>query len=194
MLKGLAAAGAGVITGAANHGYVYQRRHLTVTRETIQVSGLSAALSGLRVGFLTDLHRSDTVPHEMATRPRSGAARGGPGPDRPRRRLRHDGERPLRYFVKPAAEALSPLHAKHGVFAVLGNHDDDQDMPAALTEAGSRCSGTRRTDRRSRRNARSGRGPFLDATRADIARVIRGASRNLILLAHNPARLRSSGA
>ena len=39
-----------------------------------------------------------------------------------------------RRFVEPAADALAPLSAPHGVFAVLGNHDDDRDMPAALRE------------------------------------------------------------
>ena len=32
----------------------------------------------------------------------------------------------------PAADALAALSAPHGVFAILGNHDDDRDMPAAL--------------------------------------------------------------
>lgn len=35
-----------------------------------------------------------------------------------------------RAFVGPVAELLAPLRAPHGVFAVLGNHDDDGDMPA----------------------------------------------------------------
>ncbi len=37
-----------------------------------------------------------------------------------------------RAFVEPVAELLAPLRAPHGVFAILGNHDDDRDMPAAL--------------------------------------------------------------
>ena len=39
-----------------------------------------------------------------------------------------------RTFVEPVAELLSPLaSAPNGAFAVLGNHDDDRDMPAALS-------------------------------------------------------------
>ena len=44
-----------------------------------------------------------------------------------------------REFVEPVAELLAPLRAPHGVFAILGNHDDDRDMPAALAAAASRC-------------------------------------------------------
>src|SRR5918999_775007 len=38
-----------------------------------------------------------------------------------------------RAYVQPVAELLAPLSAPYGVFAILGNHDDDRDMPAALT-------------------------------------------------------------
>lgn len=190
VLKGLAAAGVGVVAGAADHGYFYQRHHLAITRQTIQVSGLSEALTGLRVGFLTDLHRSDTVTHAMAdTAVQALLAEnldlivlGGDyvtwGGGRARR------------FVLPAAEALAPLRARHGVFAVLGNHDDDHDMPAALANNGF-------TVLRDARTRIVVRGESLDIagirfwTRKapDIARVVKGASSNLILLAHNPARL-----
>ena len=44
-----------------------------------------------------------------------------------------------RHYVGPAAEALAPLSAPHGVFGILGNHDDDHDMPAALTQNGVQC-------------------------------------------------------
>ena len=68
MLKGAAAAGIGAVTGSLAHGYFYERFHIALTRETLRVSGLPHALSGLRVGFVTDLHRSDTVSHEMVDR------------------------------------------------------------------------------------------------------------------------------
>ncbi len=41
-----------------------------------------------------------------------------------------------RAYVGPVAELLEPLTAPHGVFAILGNHDDDRDMPAALARNG----------------------------------------------------------
>ena len=68
-----------------------------------------------------------------------------------------------RDYVGPSAEALAPLAAPHGVFGILGNHDDDHDMPAALGEE-------RRADAEGRAHAaddqerddRSGRHPVLD--------------------------------
>src|SRR6476620_8914236 len=68
LLKGFAAAGIGAAAGAVAHGYLYERFHIDITRETLEVSGLPEALSGLRVGLVTDLHRSDTVSHEMIDR------------------------------------------------------------------------------------------------------------------------------
>jgi predicted MPP superfamily phosphohydrolase len=95
-----------------------------------------------------------------------------------------------RRFVVPAAEALSPLSAPNGIFAVLGNHDDDRDMPAALSAKGF-------VVLRDARTRLTIRGETLDIVgirywtrRAfDIGKVLRGASPNLLLLAHNPMRL-----
>src|ERR1700752_1077481 len=65
ILRGLGAAGLGALTGAVAHGYMYERHHIQVTREDLAVAGWPEALNGLRVGFLSDLHRSGTVSHQM---------------------------------------------------------------------------------------------------------------------------------
>lgn len=187
MLHGLAAAGIGLVTGALDHGYVYQRRHLVVTRETIQVSGLATALSGLRIGFLTDLHRSQAVSHEMA----DAAVRAllAEQPDL----ILLGGDYVTwgdRRYVGAAAEALAPLNAPHGVFAILGNHDDDKDMPTALAAKGLTVLRDARTRLRIRGESLDIAGiRFWTRKVADIARIVRGASTNLILLAHTPSRL-----
>ena len=187
MLHGLAAAGIGLVTGAADHGYVYQRRHLVVTHETIQVSGLATALSGLRIGFLTDLHRSQAVSHEMA----DAAVRAllAEQPDL----ILLGGDYVTwgdRRYVGAAAEALAPLSAPHGVFAILGNHDDDKDMPTALAAKGLTVLRDARTRLRIRGESLDIAGiRFWTRKVADIARIVRGASTNLILLAHTPSRL-----
>jgi hypothetical protein len=187
LLRGAAAAGIGALTGSVAHGYLYERHHIELTRETLRVSGLPAALSGLKIGFLSDLHRSQTVPHALiATAVEMVMA-----------------ERPDliilggdyvtwgdRKYVVPAAEAVAPLAAPHGIFAVLGNHDDDRDMPAALAARGIDVL-------RDARTQLSIRGESLDlagirywtSKASDIARVLRGASSNVILLAHTPKRL-----
>ena len=41
-----------------------------------------------------------------------------------------------RQYIGPSAEAMAHLSAPHGVFGILGNHDDDHDMPAALAKNG----------------------------------------------------------
>jgi predicted MPP superfamily phosphohydrolase len=188
----MAAVGIGALTGAASHGYMYGRRHLAITKTAIAVSGLSPALAGLRVGFLSDLHRSHTVPHELI----DAAVRLVLAEQPDLIVLGGDyvtwGDR---RFVEPAAEALAPLTAPHGVLAVLGNHDDDRDMPAALAARGF-------TVLRDQRTQVTIRGEKLDIagirfwTRkaVDIAYVLRGASSNLLLLAHNPRRLLEAAA
>ena len=122
------------------------------------------ALAGLRIGFLTDLHRSETVPHEIS-RPRGRAAHGRSG----RTSIVLGGDYVTwgdRDYVEPAAEALSGLSAPAGVFAILGNHDDDHDMPAALSAHGlHRAARRAHPDPRPRRAARPRRHPLLDPPR-----------------------------
>ena len=188
----MAVLGIGTATGAAAHGYMYARRHIEVTRTAMPVSGLPSSLSGLRIGFLSDLHRSGTVPQELV----EDAVR-----------LVLDEKPDLivlggdyvtwgdRAYVEPAAEALAPLTAPYGVLAVLGNHDDDRDMPAAMAARGF----TVLRDRRTQLTIRGERVDFAGIrfwTRkvADIAAVLKGASPNLILLAHDPRRFEEAAA
>ena len=50
------------------HGFLYERHHLELTRTRFPVSGLPEGLRGLRIGVLTDVHRSQAVSHEMVSR------------------------------------------------------------------------------------------------------------------------------
>jgi uncharacterized protein len=187
VLKGLAAAGVGVATGAGWHGFLYERNRIGVTYETLEVSGLPPAHSGLRIGFLTDLHRSMTGTHEMAARAVDLLMAEKPD------LIVLGGDYVTwaeRRYMEPAADALAPLSAPYGVFAVLGNHDDDREMPAALIArhfAVLRDARTRLTIN----------GDVLDIAGLrfwthrvpDITRVLKGASPNTILVAHTPKRL-----
>ena len=187
LLKGVAAAGVGAVTGSLAHGYLYERFHIELTRERLAVSGLPQALAGLRIGLVTDLHRSETVSHEMVDRAVRLVMAEAPdlvvlGGDYVTWRDRR--------FVAPAADALAPLSAPHGVFAVLGNHDDDRDMPAALSAKGFvvlRDARTRLTIRGEILDLAGIR--FWTSRPSEIASVLRGASPNVILLAHTPKRL-----
>ena len=65
LLRAAGAVALGTAAGTAAHGFLYERHHIEVTEQTLDVAGWPSALSGLRIGFLTDLHRSSTVSHEM---------------------------------------------------------------------------------------------------------------------------------
>ena len=187
VLKGLAGVALGAATGAGVHGFVYERHHLELTRATFPISGLPEALRGLRVGVLTDIHRSQTVSHEMvATAVRMLMAE---KPDLIVLGGDYVSWRDQRY-VDPAADALAPLSAPHGVIAILGNHDDDREMPAALAAKGF-------TVLKDARTRLAIRGEVMDVAGirywtykiSEIAHVMRGTVPHAILLAHTPKRL-----
>lgn len=151
------------------------------------MAGLPDAFSAFRIGFLTDLHCSETVPPALISRAVQLLLDERPdliilGGDYVTWRDRR--------FIEPAANLLAPLTAPHGVIAVLGNHDDDRDMPAALSAKGMTVLRDQRT-----RITRLGETLELAGVRywtrnpADIARIVRGASPHLVLVAHTPQRL-----
>jgi predicted MPP superfamily phosphohydrolase len=187
VLKGVAAAAIGASAGAVAHGYLYERFHVGLTAETLEVSGLPTALSGLRIGFLTDLHRSDTVTHDLIDSAVQLVMAQAPD------LIILGGDYVTwgdRRFVGPAADALAPLSAPHGVFAILGNHDNDHDMPPALTAKGFvvlRDARTRLTIRGETLDLAGVR--YWTRKPSEIAYVLRGAAPNVILLAHTPMRL-----
>jgi uncharacterized protein len=199
VLKGLAAVGVGTATGAAAHGFLYERHHIDVTRTVLRVAGLPEAISGLRIGFMSDLHRSSDVSQElielatsllMAERP-DLIVLGGDyvtwGGDY---KVRGD-----RHFVEQVAVAVSALAAPHGVFGVLGNHDDDRDMPAAMAERGVEILKDVRTRLTIKDQPLDLIGIRYWTTRVrDIAAIARGAAPMSILLAHNPSRLKEAAA
>src|SRR5437773_8734001 len=136
VLKALAGAGTAAIGVPSAYGFLYGRHALEVTRATLPVAKLPPALAGLRIGLLTDVHRSQWVSHDdvihavarlMDERPDLIVLGGdyvtwGGGSN-------HE-------YVRPSADALQPLSARYGVFGILGNHYDDHDMPNALTARG----------------------------------------------------------
>jgi len=187
LLKGLAGVAIGTATGAAAHGFLYERHHLELTKTSFPVPGLPEALRGLRIGLLTDIHRSELVSHEMiAAAVRIVMAE---KPDL----IVLGGDYVTwsdRRYMAPAAEALAPLSAPYGVIAILGNHDDEREMPAALAAKGF----TVLRDARTRLTIRGETMDFAGIkywTRklTDIAHVVRGAVPHTILLAHTPKRL-----
>ena len=192
VLKGALVAGAGTIAGSAAYGYAYERHALEVTRAEVPVAGLPPALAGLRVGLITDIHRSLFVSHDDLSRAVASLMREKP------ELIVLGGDYVTwgdRAFVGPSAEALDPLAAPYGVFGILGNHDDDHDMPAALARNGVQVlkdARTRLTIRHEKVDLVGIR--FWTKRQADIAALTRGASPMTILLAHDPRRLTEAAA
>jgi predicted MPP superfamily phosphohydrolase len=188
LLRLVGSAGIGATTGTLVYGTAYERHHLQRLERDVPVSGLPPALDGLRVGLITDVHHSAMVPAGEVTRAVQLLKDAAPdlvvlGGDY----VTYGDRR----FVGPVAELLAPLaDAPHGAFAVLGNHDDDRDMPAALSGQGF-------TVLRDQRTALTIRGERLDLaglrfwTRRPehVATILRGAGETTVLMAHDPRRL-----
>jgi uncharacterized protein len=187
VLKTFLGTGLGAVAGAGSYGYLYERHAIEVTRVDVPVVGLPPALIGFRIGFLTDVHRSRWVSHDdviravellMNERP-DLAVLGGD--------YVTWGDR---QYVRASAEALGPLSAPHGVYGILGNHDDDHDMPAALAARGVEMLKDARTTITIRGEVVDLVGiRFWTKRASDIASLARGATGTLVLLAHDPRRL-----
>lgn len=187
-LKTVLASGVGLVTGTFAYGSVYERHQLGRTDMDLPVSGLPPALDGLRIGLITDVHHSATVSAEDVSRAVEVLRRARPD------MIVLGGDYVSfaeRRFVGPVAELLSPLvDAPLGSFAVLGNHDDDRDMSAALAGQGFAVL-------RDQRTAITARGERVDIagirfwTRkpSEIATVLRGSGETTLLLSHDPRRL-----
>jgi predicted MPP superfamily phosphohydrolase len=186
VVKALLAAGVGGITGGGAYGYLYGRHALEITDTTMPVVGLRPALAGLRIGLITDIHCSRWVSTEDISRAVSLLMRHRPD------LIVLGGDYVTwgdRAFVAPSAEALAPLSAPYGVFGILGNHDDDHDMPAALAARGVQMLKDARTRVTIRNEAIEFVGiRFWTKRAADIAQLTRGANGTVVLLAHDPRR------
>jgi uncharacterized protein len=191
-LKGLAATGCGAFSGAAIYGAAYERHRIGTTEVTLPVWGLPPGLDGIRIGFLTDIHHSSTVPaSDVAYAVRLVLEQ---RPDL----IVLGGDYVTfgdRAYVQPVAELLAPLEAPHGVFAILGNHDDDRDMPAALAAQHIEVLKDARTRIEVRGEPLEVAGVrFWTRKFEDVARVVKKATNTLLLLAHDPRRITEAAA
>jgi predicted MPP superfamily phosphohydrolase len=187
VLKAGASVLAGTAAGVLSHGYAYERFALQVIREDLPVWGLAPEHDGVRIGLITDLHHSEftnqadigrAVALLMAQRP-DLVVLGGDYVSMQNRR-----------YMEPCAEALGPLAAPNGVFAILGNHDDDRDMPAALARRGFAVLRDRRTTITVNGAPLALAGiRFWTRQTAAIRRIVTGSTHPTILLAHDPRRL-----
>ncbi len=191
-LNALMAGGVGTVIGGGAYGLAYSRHNIQVVRTDIPVSGLHPALHGLRIGLITDLHHSEMVPAQDIVR--AASLMMAEGPDL----IVLGGDYVTwgdRSYVVPCSEALGGLSAPFGVYAVVGNHDDDRDLPAALISHGYEVLRDDRTTLRIRGEQLDLVGVRYWTRRArDIARLTKGAESTVILLAHDPRRLDEAAA
>jgi predicted MPP superfamily phosphohydrolase len=183
----LGALGAGVACGTLVHGYAWARHALQLTQTELPLRGLPAALDGLRIGFLTDLHLSELVPAEDVAH--AVAAINAARPDL----IVLGGDYVSfadRGYMDPVAELLSPLRAPHGVFGIVGNHDDESAMPSALRRRGIEMLLDDRTalEIRGERLELAGAKFWTRALRP-LAAIVQGAKAPVLLLAHDPRRI-----
>jgi predicted MPP superfamily phosphohydrolase len=187
-LKGVLAGAAAAIGGTAAYGVAYGRHHLGATEATLPVAGLPAALNGLRIALLTDIHHSALVGADdiraavnltLSLRPDLIVLGGDYVTFADRE------------YVGPVAELLAPLKAPQGVFAILGNHDDEKEMPAALVRRGFEVLKDDRTRVTLRGEALELAGiKFWTRRPSDIyERTLKNARDTVLLLAHDPRRL-----
>ncbi|MCC7242378.1 MAG: metallophosphoesterase [Acidobacteria bacterium] len=187
-LKALVASGVGLGTGAVAYGMAYERHRIERIVLDLPITGLPPDLDGLRIGLITDVHHSSTVSAEDVAHAVTLLAEARPdivvlGGD-----YVSFGDRA---FVGPVAELLAPLaDAPLGSFAVLGNHDDDRDMPTELARHGFVVLKDQRTSLVIKGETLDVAGiRFWTRGPAELARVLEGTGGTTLLLAHDPRRL-----
>lgn len=192
-LRSATAISVGALAGVGAYGAVYERHHIQRITRDVTVRGLPPALDGLRIGMITDVHHSSVVPAEDVTRAVT---------------LLKDASPDIvvlggdyvsffdRNYVAPVAELLSPLaSARNGAFAVLGNHDDEREMPAALLSRGFTVLKDQRTSLTINGERLDLAGiHFWTRSASEVASVLKGTGGTTILLAHDPRRLAEAAA
>ena len=187
-LRAVIATGVGIASAPVAYGVSYERHRLLRVDAEIPMSGLPPTLDGLRVGLITDVHYSATVAARDIVRAVQTLKEaqadlivlGGDYVTFGNRR-----------YVEPVAELLAPLAgAPCGSYAVLGNHDDDRDMPAALIRHGFTVLKDQRTTVAIRNEPVDVVGiRYWTKSVPHLTQVLKGSGPTTILLAHEPRRL-----
>ncbi len=119
-LRNLAAGLAQVARSALAEPYL-----LTTERLTLTLPRLPAALDGLRIVQLSDIHHSPFTGREQVER----AVALANSLDADIIALTGDYVSHEREYAAPCAEMMGRLRARYGVYAILGNHDHWTDAP-----------------------------------------------------------------
>jgi predicted MPP superfamily phosphohydrolase len=192
-LRSATAISVGAVAGVGAYGVAYERHHLARIVRDIPVRGLPPALDGLRIGMITDVHHSAVVSADAVTRAVTVLKDAAPD-------IVVLGGDYISFFdrsyVGSVAELLAPLAgAPHGAFAVLGNHDDEREVPPALSARGFTVLKDQRTSLTIKGERLDVAGiRFWTRTPREIAGVLNGTGGTTVLLAHDPRRLTEAAA
>ena len=129
-LTGLAAAPLVAVSASSAYARLIEPYNYSVVELDVLIRNLPTAFEGFRITQLTDVHHSRIVGIEEIERVVRIASRTNPDLIA----LTGDYTTSYRRYIEPCAEALGQLHAKEGVWAVLGNHDHYTD-PELTTRA-----------------------------------------------------------
>jgi predicted MPP superfamily phosphohydrolase len=187
-LRSATAISVGALAGIGAYGAAYERHQIDLLIRDIGVRGLPPALDGLRIGMMTDIHHSAVVSANDVTRAVTLLKNAAPD-------IVVLGGDYISFFDRtylgPVAELLTPLaSAPHGSFAVLGNHDDEKETPAALAARGFTVLKDQRTQLTIKGERLDIAGiRFWTRTPGEVASVLKGTGGTTLLLAHDPRRL-----
>ena len=129
------------------YSYFIEPNRLVVSEKEIVIKDLNPAFDGLRIAMISDIHGGSNgasaenirrvVETTNAQNPDMIVLLGDYISQGSTRQPIH--ERPLRMPMQEVADNLAGLKARHGVYAVLGNHDGwygDAEITAELTRVG----------------------------------------------------------
>jgi len=182
------------LAGAERHRAIHRRVYdgrIEVTEHRIRLNALPESFRGLRIVQLSDIHHGLFLPFhavldavEMANRLQPDVIA-----------LTGDFVTYSRAYIEPVAAILGTLRARHGVFAVLGNHDfrvDAAEVTRALHRHGVEVLRNRHTQLRSAGQSLPIAGIDDLWYGADLPRALRGIRPGAptILLSHNPKIIR----
>jgi uncharacterized protein len=187
-IRSATAISVGALAGVGAYGVAYERHKIARITRDVTIRGLPPALDGLRIGMITDVHHSAVVSAGDITRAVTLIAEAAPD------MVVMGGDYVSffdRTYIAPVAELLAPLSsAPLGSFAVLGNHDDEKEVPAALASRGFTVLKDQRTQLTVKGERLDIAGiRFWTRTPGEIANVLKGTGGTTVLLAHDPRRL-----
>jgi predicted MPP superfamily phosphohydrolase len=172
------------------YGVLVRRRWFRIVERELRVPGLDSRLDGLRIAHLSDLHIGTLTPKSWGAVWSRAANERAPDLAVVTGDLVSSGTE----YHEDIAEVVAELHAKHGVFVSMGNHDyfgEGEPLVSML-----RARGVRVLRNEGVLLERSGCRLWLAAIddtwtrRDDLARALEGRPDGVatVLLAHDPSR------